>query len=58
MWYEDQKEESLYDMNRNYIQYSNSNSGSNIQAFKEYILTKDTIIITDGHLDETLECSN
>ena len=58
MWYEDQKAESLYDMNRNYIQYSNSNSWSNIEAFKEYILTKDTIIITDGHLDETLECSD
>lgn len=58
MWYEDQKAESLYDMNRNYVQYSNSNSWSNIEAFKEYILTKDTIIITDGHLDETLECSD
>jgi signal transduction histidine kinase len=58
LWYEDQKAESLYDMNRNYIQYSNSNSGSNIQAFKEYILTKDTIIINNGHLNETLECSD
>jgi signal transduction histidine kinase len=58
LWYEDQKAESLYDMNRNYIQYSTSNSWSNIQWFKDYILTKDTIIITDGHLDETLECSD
>ena len=44
---------------RNYIQYSTSNSWSNIQGFKDYILTKDTIIIiTNGHLDETLECSD
>jgi hypothetical protein len=46
LWYEDQKAESLYDMNRNYHEYSNQ-SISNIEAFKEYILTKDTIIITD-----------
>ena len=57
MWYEDQKAESLYDMNRNYIQYSYTNSGSNIEAFKEYILTKDTIIITDTHTEPILECS-
>lgn len=57
LWYEDQKKESLYDMNKNYIQYSNSNNETNIEAFKDYILTKDTIIIRDGYLDETLECS-
>ena len=58
MWYEDQKAESLYDMDRNYIQYSTSRNESNIEAFKDYILTKDTIIIKNGHLDETLECSD
>lgn len=58
LWYEDQKAESLYDMDRNYIQYTHSNSWSNIEAFKEYILTKDTIIINNGHLDENLECSD
>lgn len=57
LWYEDQKAESLYDMDKNYAEYTNSNSWSNIEAFKEYILTKDTIIIS-SESNEILECSN
>ena len=57
MWYEDQKKESLYDMNKSYVQYWSSSEETNIEAFKDYILTKDTIIIKNGHLDETIECS-
>jgi signal transduction histidine kinase len=59
LWYEDQKAESLYDMNKNYTEYTNSNSWSNIEAFKDYILTKDTIIIAhDSESEKNLECSN
>jgi signal transduction histidine kinase len=59
LWYEDQKAESLYDMNKNYAEYTTSSSWSNIEAFKDYILTKDTIIISpDSHLENNLECSN
>ncbi|MCP4524146.1 MAG: hypothetical protein GY828_08060, partial [Candidatus Gracilibacteria bacterium] len=29
LWYEDQKQESLYDMNKNYAEYSSVLSGSN-----------------------------
>ena len=45
LWYEDQKAESLYDMNKNYIEFTNTQQNSNLDAFKQYILTKDTIII-------------
>lgn len=59
LWYEDQKAESLYDMNKNYAEYTNNSSWSNIDAFKDYILTKDTIIIAPEHHEENnLECSN
>jgi len=45
LWYEDQKQESLYDMDVNYDAYSKTFSQNNIEAFKNYILQKDTIII-------------
>jgi uncharacterized protein YacL len=56
LWYEDQKAESLYDMNKNYIEFTNIEQKNNIDAFKQYILTKDTIII-DPKSEETLVCS-
>ncbi|MCP4523970.1 MAG: HAMP domain-containing histidine kinase [Candidatus Gracilibacteria bacterium] len=56
LWYEDQKQESLYDMNKNYAEYSSTLSGSNMEAFKSYILTKDTLIINKTGETE-LECS-
>ena len=56
LWYEDQKAESLYDMNKNYIEFTNTQQNSNLDAFKQYILTKDTIII-DPQSEETLVCS-
>ena len=59
IWYSDQKKESLYDMNINYnnfIKENKHNSQANIDAFKEYILQKDTLIIPkDG---SSLVCSN
>jgi len=45
LWYEDQKQESLYDMNVNYAAYTKTFSKNNTEAFKNYILQKDTIII-------------
>ena len=56
LWYEDQKAESLFDMNKNYAEMTNTPSASNIDAFKNYILTKDTIIL-DSQSEETLVCS-
>jgi len=56
LWYEDQKAESLFDMNRNYAELTNTQSNSNIDAFKNYILTKDTIIV-DHNDQEPLVCS-
>ncbi len=54
IWYSDQKEESLYDMNTNYktIVWEWS---TNTEAFKKYILQKDTIIIPKK--GEELVCS-
>lgn len=43
-------------MNRNYAEMTNTPSASNIDAFKNYILTKDTIIL-DSQSEETLVCS-
>ena len=54
IWYSDQKEESLYDMNTNY-QSIVWTSDSNVDAFKKYILEKDTIIIPNSW--EPLTCS-
>jgi len=44
IWYSDIKEDSLYDMNVNYDIYTNKKSENNNEAFKNYILSKNTII--------------
>ncbi|MDD3144789.1 MAG: HAMP domain-containing sensor histidine kinase [Candidatus Gracilibacteria bacterium] len=44
LWYIDIKKESLYDMNVNYDMYNSLKSENNKEAFKNYILSKDTII--------------
>ncbi len=44
IWYFDLKKESLYDVNMNYESYSSMKNISNKEAFKNYILQKDTII--------------
>jgi hypothetical protein len=44
LWYSDIKKESLYDMNINYDMYNLEKSENNKEAFKNYILSKDTII--------------
>lgn len=45
IWYWDQKTESWYDMNINYNNYIDKQINTNLEAFKEYILQKDTLII-------------
>jgi len=45
IWYSDQKTESWYDMNINYNNLIESKSEKNIEAFKKYILQKNTLII-------------
>lgn len=55
-WYSDQKSESMYDMNINYNKYSNLESTTNLEAFREYILQKDTLIIPNDWWE--LTCSN
>jgi sensor histidine kinase regulating citrate/malate metabolism len=44
-WYTDQKKESMYDMNMNYSMYISEKTDTNLEAFKKYILQKDTLII-------------
>lgn len=44
LWYLDIKKDSLYDMNVNYNMYNSEKSENNKEAFKNYILSKDTII--------------
>ena len=46
IWYSDQKEESWYDMNVNYNEIIWT-SKNNIDAFKDYILQKNTLIIPE-----------
>ncbi len=53
IWYNDQKEESWYDMNMNYQQIVWGHT--NTEAFKKYILQKDTIIIPNNW--EDIVCS-
>lgn len=55
-WYSDQKAESMYDMNINYNMYLSHKSDNNLDAFKQYILQKDTLIIPKDWGD--LICSN
>lgn len=55
IWYSDQRDESLYDMNKNYSEITWVEK-NNIEAFKDYILKKDTLIIpVDG---SEIICSN
>lgn len=56
LWYSDIKKESLYDMNINYDMYNLEKSENNKEAFKNYILSKDTII-TPHNWDEMI-CSS
>ena len=56
IWYDDQKQASLYDVNVNYDSYTEGMSDDNRQAFKKYILQKDTIIFPDDGSD--LICSD
>jgi len=56
IWYSDQKSESWYDMNRNYNNYIEWKTDTNLEAFKKYILQKDTLIIS--HETWELICSN
>lgn len=56
IWYNEQKEESLYDMTTNYSSLVGNWYRSNKEAFREYILQKDTIIISDSW-EEWLTCS-
>jgi hydroxymethylpyrimidine/phosphomethylpyrimidine kinase len=55
MWYNDQKKESLYDMNMNYSQYAKNMDQSNIESFKDYLLQKDVLIIPNN--GEEILCS-
>lgn len=46
IWYNNQKTASLYDMNMSYSKYSKDwMNKTNIESFKDYILTKDVLII-------------
>ncbi len=56
IWYEDQKAESLYDVNVNYNSYTSGMNDDNKLAFKEYILQQDTIIFPEDWGD--LICSD
>lgn len=44
-WYSDQKKDSVYDMDMNYNLYIWEQNNTNLEAFRKYILQKDTIII-------------
>jgi hypothetical protein len=56
IWYNEQKAESLYDMNTNYSALVGNPFIDNKVAFREYILEKDTIIISETE-DKALTCS-
>ena len=56
LWYSDIKKESLYDMDVNYDMYNLEKSENNKEAFKNYILSKDTII-TPHNWDDMI-CSS
>lgn len=55
-WYSDQKTESMYDINVNYNMYLSEKTDNNLEAFKKYILQKDTLIIPNDWSE--LICSN
>lgn len=49
IWYKDQEEKSFSSMNQNYQWYiENYTSQSDIEEFKQYLLTQDTIIIPES----------
>lgn len=49
VWYHDQEEKSFSSMNQNYINYQRSDASlKDIQDFKSYLLTQDTIIIPES----------
>lgn len=54
LWYAEIKTESMYDMNTNYAQYLSEENLSNEDAFKKYILAKNTVVISP---EDTLTCS-
>ena len=56
IWYNEQKAESLYDMNTTYSALVGNQFIDNKVAFREYILEKDTIIISETE-DKALTCS-
>lgn len=56
IWYNEQKAESLYDMNTNYSALVGNQFIDNKVAFREYILERDTIIISETE-DQALTCS-
>ena len=55
IWYSDQKEESLYDMNINYSDSTSINI-DNVEDFKDFILQKNTLIIPEDGSE--VVCSN
>ena len=56
IWYNEQKEESLYDMNTNYSELVWNPFINNKVAFTQYILQKDTIIVSSSE-EQWLICS-
>ncbi len=49
MWYNQQKEESFYDMNMSYSEFAKDGMNqSNIANFKNYILQKDVLILPNA----------
>ena len=54
IWYNDQKTESLADINRSYADYSQEMSQKNMGLFREYILKQDSVIV---ELDGAVTCS-
>jgi len=56
IWYSDIKKESWYDMNKNYSELVEWKTESNLEAFKEYILQKNTLIIPEDWWE--FICSN
>ncbi|USN58200.1 MAG: hypothetical protein H6767_07950 [Candidatus Peribacteria bacterium] len=56
IWYTDQKDASFYDMNVNYQSLISTSTSDNTEAFRQYILQKDTVILPPD--DAPMVCSN
>ena len=54
IWYNDQKTESLADINSSYELYSREMTQQNMDLFREYILQQDSIIV---EIDGEITCS-